>query len=99
MRKTVLLISLSAVVAALGVAGTHVGASRSPLLVTPDASDSQPRPRRFPDRFYWGVAIAGQQAESQQPSDWTAFEEDAFRHARFGTGPTLGEALPGNIHN
>lgn len=99
MRKTVLLISLLAVVAALGVVGTHVGASRSPLLVTPDASDSQPRPRRFPDRFYWGVAIAGQQAESQQPSDWTAFEEDAFRNGRFGTGPTLGEALPGNIHD
>ena len=69
------------------------------LLVTPDAVDATPGPLRFPPHFYWGVAIAGQQAESQQPSDWTAFEEDAFRNGRFGTGPTPGEARPGHIHD
>ncbi|MEO5689820.1 MAG: family 1 glycosylhydrolase [Burkholderiaceae bacterium] len=98
MRKSVLLIPLLAL-ALLGLAGTRVGASRSPLLVTPDAGDAQPQARRFPDHFYWGVAIAGQQAERQQPSDWTAFEENAFLHRRFGTGPTLGAALPGHIHD
>ena len=97
MRKAALLIAL-ALAATAFVAATQGGAHRSPLLVTPDASDKQPGPLRFPHHFFWGVAIAGQQAESQQPSDWTAFEEDAFRHGRFGTGPTPGTAKPGNIH-
>ena len=67
--------------------GTHVGANRSPLLVTPDASDGTRAALVFPPGFLWGVAISGQQAESQQPSDWTAFEEDAFRQRRFGSAP------------
>ncbi len=97
MRKAVLLLVL-AVAATAFVAATQGGAHRSPLLVTPDESDAQPGPLRFPGHFYWGVAIAGQQAESQQPSDWTAFEEDALRNGRFGTGPTPGTARPGHIH-
>jgi beta-glucosidase len=99
MRKPALLILGLLVVAALGLGATVGGAHRSPLLVTPDASDADPGPLKFPKDFYWGVAIAGQQAESQQPSDWSAFEEDAFRHGRFGTGATPGEALPGHIHD
>ncbi|HEY4079052.1 MAG TPA: glycoside hydrolase family 1 protein [Burkholderiaceae bacterium] len=98
MRKYVLLTLLLIVIAALGLA-SQLGANRSPMLVTPDASDTQPGPLRFPKGFYWGVAIAGQQAESQQASDWTAFEEDAFRQRRFGTGPTAGVSLPGHIHD
>jgi hypothetical protein len=97
-RKVALLLALM-VVATVLAAGTQVGAWRSPLLVTPDASDGQPGPLRFPANFYWGVAIAGQQAESQQASDWSTFEEDAFRNGRFGTGPALGSARPGHIHD
>ena len=98
MGKAVLLLAL-ALAATAFVAATQGGAHRSPLLVTPDASDARPGPLRFPAGFWWGVAIAGQQAESQQPSDWTAFEEDAFRNGRFGTGATPGTALPGHIHD
>jgi beta-glucosidase len=98
MRKYGLLIALLVLVAALAI-GAQIGASRSRVLVTSDASDADPAPMRFPQGFYWGVAIAGQQAESQQPSDWTAFEEQAFRNGRFGTGPTPGQALPGHIHD
>ena len=98
LRKAALLLALMVAAAVLAL-GSQVGAHRSPLLVTPDASDGQPGPLRFPPNFYWGVAIAGQQAESQQPSDWSAFEEDAFRNGRFGTGPTLGSARPGHIHD
>jgi beta-glucosidase len=97
MRRAAPLIAL-ALAALVFIALTLGGAHRSPLLVTPDASDARPGPLRFPEHFFWGVAIAGQQAESQQPSDWTAFEDDAFRHGRFGTGPTPGTALPGHIH-
>ncbi len=98
MRKSFLLVPVG-LVALLCIVGMNLGASRSPLLVTPDASDTLSQPRRFPAHFLWGVAIAGQQAERQQASDWTAFEEDAFSQGRFGTGPTPGEALPGHIHD
>jgi beta-glucosidase len=33
-----------------------------------------PYPLAFPDGFAFGVAVAAQQIEHQQPSDWTAFE-------------------------
>ena len=102
MRKQGLLVLVlvpTLLLAAAFALGTRIGASRSPLLTTPDIGDATPGPLRFPANFYWGVAIAGQQAESQQPSDWTAFEEDAFRNGRFGTGPTLGTARPGHIHD
>ena len=49
-------------VAALLVAGTQVGASRSPLLVTPDAVDATPGPLRFPPHFYWSFALDGSRA-------------------------------------
>ena len=98
MRKIVLPLLLLVLAAALAL-GTQVGVARSPLLVTPDASDAQPGPLRFPAHFLWGVAIAGQQAESQQPSDWSAFEEEAFRNGRFDTGPTPGTARPGHVHD
>jgi beta-glucosidase len=93
-----LLLLLIALLAFFG-AGAWLGASRSPLLVTPDAGDAALGTLRFPKNFYWGVAIAGQQAESQQPSDWTAFEEDAYAHGRFGTGATPGQSRPGHIHD
>jgi len=36
-----------------------------------------PYPLTFPEDFAWGVAVAAQQVEHQQPSDWTAFERRA----------------------
>jgi beta-glucosidase len=54
---------------------------------------------KFPKHFLWGVATAGQQIESQQPSDWTAFEQDVYAHQRFAAGPALGTTVPGNIRN
>lgn len=77
--------------AALLMAGT----ARNPTITTRTAhSGAMP----FPKGFYWGAAIAGQQAESQQPSDWTAFELDAFKNQRFDTGAEPGVASPGHIH-
>ena len=83
--------------------GTQLGVGRSPLLVTPDLPAAGGRSADgalpFPKNFSWGVAIAGQQAETQQPSDWTAFENEAFRQRRFGTAKQAGQALPRNIHD
>ena len=31
-----------------------------------------PYPLQFPENFAWGVAVAAQHVEHQQPSDWTA---------------------------
>ena len=40
-----------------------------------------PYPLTFPDDFAWGVAVAAQHVEHQQPSDWTAFERRVIREA------------------
>lgn len=56
-------------------------------------------PWTFPPTFMWGVAVADQQIETQQPSDWTAFERAAIAHNRTGTGAHPGQAKPGHIHN
>lgn len=53
----------------------------------------------FPKGFLWGVAIAGQQAESVPASDWTAFETGVFRDHRFAQGEKLGATSPGNIRH
>lgn len=58
-----------------------------------------PPPWRFPDSFMWGVAVADQQIEHQQPSDWTAFERRAIAEGRTGTGDRVGVAKPGHIHD
>jgi len=99
MRKYGLLALLLVLVAA-GAIVPRVGAGRSPLLVTPDpATDAHPTALRFPDHFYWGAAISGQQAERQQPSDWSAFEEEASRQGRFGAGAAPDAVPPGHIHD
>lgn len=51
----------------------------------------------FPPGFAWGVATAGQQIESQQPSDWTEFENAAVATHRTAAGKALGTTAPGNI--
>ena len=56
------------------------------------------RPLTFPEDFYFGTASAAQQVESQSPSDWTAFEQQALRNGLSGHGEEVGVALPGNIH-
>lgn len=53
----------------------------------------------FPKGFLWGVAIAGQQAESVPASDWTRFEDDVFRAHRYAQGEKLGATPPGNIRD
>jgi hypothetical protein len=52
---------------------------------------------KFPKHFYWGVAISGQQTESQQPSDWTTFEREVYLDRRFESGVDLGTTKPGHI--
>lgn len=56
-----------------------------------------PYPLVFPSDFAFGVAIAAQQVEHQQPSDWTAFERRAVAEGRTGTGERPGVARPGHI--
>jgi beta-glucosidase len=74
-------------------------------LATPgrSAATTTPAPTaetlRFPAGFYWGAAISGHQAESQQASDWTAFEEDVLRHGRFEAGAAYGTTRPGHIRD
>jgi beta-glucosidase len=53
----------------------------------------------FPAGFFWGAAISGHQAEAQQPSDWTAFEEDVLRHGHFEAGAAFGTTRPGHIRD
>lgn len=53
----------------------------------------------FPAGFYWGAAISGHQAESQQASDWTAFEDDVVRERRFEAGDGYGTTRPGHIRD
>lgn len=53
----------------------------------------------FPPGFLWGAALAGQQAESQQNTDWTAFENEVARTGRFSAGADYGTTQPGNIRD
>jgi beta-glucosidase len=69
---------------------------RSPLFVTPGPDNVT---LKFPDHFYWGVSLSGTQAESQQASDWAAFERDVAANHRFNAGKDLGTTEPGNIRN
>jgi len=89
-------IALAAIGLGLAYTATHIGAERHALYATPTPVSTTPM--AFPPGFYWGAAIAAQQAESQQDTDWTAFERDAFQHQRFETGPAPGVAKPGHIH-
>lgn len=84
------------ILAGLAFAATRIGVSRQDQLVTPSAHAG---PMQFPKDFYWGASVAAQHVESQQPTDWTAFEIDAFKNGRFETGATLGAAKPGHIHD
>ena len=70
-------IGLALVAAVLAAIGTQVGAARKSLYATPAPTATEAM--AFPKDFFWGASIAAQQAESQQPTDWTAFELDAFR--------------------
>lgn len=54
-------------------------------------------PLTFPDDFAWGVAVAAQHVEHQQPSDWTAFERRVIAEGKTGTGDRPGQAKPGHI--
>lgn len=90
-------IGVAVAAAAIAVIGTQVGTARKNLYATPGAAATQPM--AFPKGFYWGAAIAAQQAEGQQPTDWTAFELDAFKNNRFETGNAPGVAKPGHIHD
>ena len=56
-------------------------------------------PLRFPSDFDWGVAVAAQHVEHQQPSDWTTFERRVIREGKTGTGDQPGQAKPGHIRN
>ncbi len=56
-------------------------------------------PLLFPEDFAWGVAVAAQHVEHQQPSDWTAFERRAVREGKTGTGDLPGQAKPGHIRD
>ena len=49
-----------------------------------------PYPLTFPDDFAWGVAVAAQHVEHQQPSDWTAFERRVILERKTGTGDQPG---------
>jgi beta-glucosidase len=56
-------------------------------------------PLTFPDDFAWGVAVAAQHVEHQQPSDWTAFEKRVIAEGKTGTGDQPGQAKPGHIRD
>jgi len=56
-------------------------------------------PLTFPSDFDWGVAVAAQHVEHQQPSDWTAFERRVIKEGKTGTGAQPGQAKPGHIRN
>ena len=51
-------------------------------------------PLTFPDDFDWGVAVAAQHVEHQQPSDWTAFERRVIAESKTGTGDKPGPERP-----
>jgi len=75
---------------------TRIGVNRQEVYATSAAHVGS---MQFPSGFYWGAAISAQQAESQQPTDWTDFELDAFKSGRFDTGPSPGVAKAGHIHD
>jgi len=81
-----------------GLAAWVYGATpaRSSTRVTPAATTG---PLPFPPGFLWGAAIAGHQVESQQASDWTAFEDDVMRNRRFAAGAAFGTTTPGHIRD
>ena len=56
-------------------------------------------PLKLPEDFLWGVAVAAQHVEHQQPSDWTAFERRVIREGKTGTGDQPGQAKPGHIRD
>ncbi len=56
-------------------------------------------PLTYPENFAWGVAVAAQHVEHQQPSDWTAFERRVISEGKTGTGNKPGEAKPGHIRD
>lgn len=89
------LIGLGALVVLVAL-GVQMLPSRSARLYT---EATTPDLLKFPEHFYWGASIAGQQAETQQPSDWSAFENDVLRNHRFAAGPTMDSTAPGNIRN
>lgn len=66
-------------------------------LWTSEFDDSPPY--TFPEGFLWGAASAAQHVESHQPTDWTAFELDAFANGRSQTDPEPGRAVPGHINS
>jgi beta-glucosidase len=72
----------------------------TPARRAPGMSELPPAPAYvFPQGFLWGAALAGHQAESQQASDWTAFEREVFAHGRFQSGEAYGTTLPGHIRD
>jgi len=69
---------------------------RSPSFVTAGPDNVT---LKFPEHFYWGVSLSGTQAESQQASDWAAFERDVVANRRFNAGREFGTTQPGNIRD
>ena len=63
------------------------------------SSMDAPYPLTFPKDFAWGVAVAAQHVEHQQPSDWTAFEKRVIAEGKTGTGAQPGQAKPGHIRD
>lgn len=93
-RTTLLLLVLS--IAIVAVMLPSFGKKRTALWLSdfPDEASYQ-----FPVGFLWGAASAAQHVESQQASDWTAFELDAFEQGRTSTDPRPGYAKPGHINS
>lgn len=98
-RRRIVLLVVALVAAALALVlftPWFVGAERQRTVYSPAVG---PYPLTFPDDFAWGVAVAAQQVEHQQPSDWTAFERRAVAEDLTGTGDRPGVAKPGHIHD
>ncbi len=97
-KRIVLLVlaGLSAVVAVVLFTPWFIGVQRQSQVVS--AVDA-PYPLTFPDDFAFGVAVAAQHVEHQQPSDWTAFEKRVIAEGLTGTGDKPGQAKPGHIHD
>lgn len=55
-------------------------------------------PFAFPEGFLWGASTAAQQIESQQHSDWSAFENKAYDE-HLCEQISNGVAKPGHIHH
>ena len=52
-------------------------------------------PLAFPDDFDWGVAVAAQHVEHQQPSDWTAFERRVIAESK--PAPVINPVKPSRV--